>query len=120
MSLFSLGASTTRVHSDLDACTARRSEGRVCAVHWYEFVLCLPVYVLLTLISTLGLTLSKNPRSPSNAEYAFHSFCMPITDKMSSEDYSNNNNLTPFISMQNHYSLLYREEEREMFPTLKV
>ena len=22
--------------------------------------------------------------------------------------------------MQNHYSLLYREEEREMFPTLKV
>ncbi len=30
------------------------------------------------------------------------------------------NNLTPFISMQNHYNLLYREEEREMFPTLKV
>ncbi len=22
--------------------------------------------------------------------------------------------------MQNHYSLMYREEEREMFPTLKV
>ncbi|KAG0693699.1 aryl-alcohol dehydrogenase [Suillus ampliporus] len=30
------------------------------------------------------------------------------------------NKLTPFISMQNHYSLLYREEEREMFPTLKM
>ncbi|KIL64337.1 hypothetical protein M378DRAFT_186761 [Amanita muscaria Koide BX008] len=29
------------------------------------------------------------------------------------------NKLTPFISMQNHYSLVYREEEREMFPTLK-
>ena len=28
-------------------------------------------------------------------------------------------NLTPFISMQNHHSLVYREEEREMFPTLK-
>ena len=28
------------------------------------------------------------------------------------------NNLTPFISMQNHHSLVYREEEREMFPTL--
>ena len=28
-------------------------------------------------------------------------------------------NLTPFISMQNHYSLIYREEEREMFPTLR-
>ncbi|KAI6014669.1 Aldo keto reductase [Pisolithus marmoratus] len=30
------------------------------------------------------------------------------------------NKLTPFISMQNHYNLLYREEEREMFPTLKM
>ncbi|KAK7033279.1 Aldo-ket-red domain-containing protein [Favolaschia claudopus] len=30
------------------------------------------------------------------------------------------NKLTPFISMQNHHSLLYREEEREMFPTLKL
>ena len=29
-------------------------------------------------------------------------------------------NLTPFISMQNHPSLLYREEEREMLPLLKV
>lgn len=35
-------------------------------------------------------------------------------------DYAINNKLTPFISMQNHHSLIYREEEREMFPTLKV
>ncbi|KJA16252.1 hypothetical protein HYPSUDRAFT_47566 [Hypholoma sublateritium FD-334 SS-4] len=35
------------------------------------------------------------------------------------QNYAVNNNLTPFISMQNHYSLVYREEEREMFPTLK-
>ncbi|KAI1795459.1 Aldo/keto reductase [Ganoderma leucocontextum] len=35
------------------------------------------------------------------------------------QNYAINHNLTPFISMQNHYSLLYREEEREMFPTLK-
>ncbi|KAK7018253.1 Aldo-ket-red domain-containing protein [Favolaschia claudopus] len=34
-------------------------------------------------------------------------------------DYAITNNLTPFISMQNHYNMLYREEEREMFPTLK-
>ena len=34
-------------------------------------------------------------------------------------DYAINNKLTPFISMQNHYSLVYREEEREMFPALK-
>ncbi|KAJ7185153.1 NADP-dependent oxidoreductase domain-containing protein [Mycena pura] len=32
--------------------------------------------------------------------------------------YAITNKLTPFISMQNH-SLLYREDEREMFPTLK-
>jgi aryl-alcohol dehydrogenase-like predicted oxidoreductase len=36
------------------------------------------------------------------------------------QNYAIANKLTPFISMQNHYSLLYREEEREMFPTLKM
>ncbi|KZP25834.1 hypothetical protein FIBSPDRAFT_1041200 [Athelia psychrophila] len=30
------------------------------------------------------------------------------------------NGLTPFISIQNHYCMLYREEEREMMPTLKA
>ncbi|KII92224.1 hypothetical protein PLICRDRAFT_37014 [Plicaturopsis crispa FD-325 SS-3] len=35
------------------------------------------------------------------------------------QNYAITHNLTPFISMQNHYSLIYREEEREMFPTLK-
>jgi len=35
------------------------------------------------------------------------------------QNYAIQNNLTPFISMQNHYNVLYREEEREMFPTLK-
>ncbi|CAA7259017.1 unnamed protein product [Cyclocybe aegerita] len=35
------------------------------------------------------------------------------------QNYAINNKLTPFISMQNHYSLVYREEEREMFPSLK-
>ncbi|KAK0429572.1 hypothetical protein EV421DRAFT_1680434, partial [Armillaria borealis] len=34
--------------------------------------------------------------------------------------YASRNNLTPFISMKNHYGLIYREEEREMFPTLKI
>ncbi|KAF9049899.1 aryl-alcohol dehydrogenase [Panaeolus papilionaceus] len=33
--------------------------------------------------------------------------------------YAIQNKLTPFISMQNHHSLLYREEEREMLPTIK-
>ncbi|KAJ7910939.1 Aldo/keto reductase [Mycena leptocephala] len=33
--------------------------------------------------------------------------------------YAITHNLTPFISMQNQYSLVYREEEREMMPSLK-
>jgi len=36
------------------------------------------------------------------------------------QNYAINNNLTPFISMQDQYSAVYREEEREMFPTLKL
>ncbi|KAF8671471.1 Aldo/kereductase family [Rhizoctonia solani] len=36
------------------------------------------------------------------------------------QNYAINNNLTPFISMQNQYNLIYREEEREMMPTLKM
>jgi len=36
------------------------------------------------------------------------------------QNYAIANKLTPFISMQNHYSLIYREEEREMFPSLKM
>ncbi|KAF7309169.1 Aryl-alcohol dehydrogenase [Mycena kentingensis (nom. inval.)] len=35
------------------------------------------------------------------------------------QNYALTHTLTPFISMQNQYNLLYREEEREMFPTLK-
>ncbi|THH15962.1 hypothetical protein EW146_g4594 [Bondarzewia mesenterica] len=35
------------------------------------------------------------------------------------QSYAIAHNLTPFISMQNHYNLIYREEEREMFPTLE-
>ena len=42
------------------------------------------------------------------------------SDPVSYPDYALKNKLTPFISMQNHYSAVYREEEREMFPTLKV
>ncbi|EEB87943.1 hypothetical protein MPER_14490, partial [Moniliophthora perniciosa FA553] len=36
------------------------------------------------------------------------------------QNYAIQNGLTAFISMQNHYNLAYREEEREMFPTLKA
>ncbi|EUC57158.1 aryl-alcohol dehydrogenase, putative [Rhizoctonia solani AG-3 Rhs1AP] len=36
------------------------------------------------------------------------------------QNYAIANKLTPFISMQNYYNLIYREEEREMVPTLKM
>jgi len=35
------------------------------------------------------------------------------------QQYAIHNRLTPFISMQNLYNAIYREEEREMLPTLK-
>ncbi|KAF4618666.1 hypothetical protein D9613_010126 [Agrocybe pediades] len=35
------------------------------------------------------------------------------------QNYAIQNRLTPFISMQNHHNLLYREEEREMLPYTK-
>ncbi|EPQ56150.1 Aldo/keto reductase [Gloeophyllum trabeum ATCC 11539] len=36
------------------------------------------------------------------------------------QNYAIAHKLTPFISMQNHHSLLYREDERELLPTLKM
>jgi hypothetical protein len=38
----------------------------------------------------------------------------------STVDYAINNKLTPFISIQNYHSLIYREEEREMNAVCKV
>jgi aryl-alcohol dehydrogenase-like predicted oxidoreductase len=35
------------------------------------------------------------------------------------QTYALEHHLTPFISLQNHWNLIYREEEREMQPTLK-
>ncbi|KAI0806630.1 Aldo/keto reductase [Fomes fomentarius] len=36
------------------------------------------------------------------------------------QNYAITHNLTPFIMAENHYSLLYREDERELIPTLKM
>jgi hypothetical protein len=58
--------------------------------------------------------------------HAMQSMCLsikylvPRASNKTFTDYAITNKLTPFISMQNHYSLMYREEEREMMPTLKV
>jgi len=57
--------------------------------------------------------------SPRNAKCVY-TFLLIWELLIVETDYAINNNLTPFISMQNHYNLIYREEEREMFPTLKV
>jgi aryl-alcohol dehydrogenase-like predicted oxidoreductase len=35
------------------------------------------------------------------------------------QNYAISHNLTPFISMQNFYNAVYREEEREMMPLLQ-
>ena len=62
--------------------------------------------------------------SPRDAEYVPEHNARYVmytdADVTTLTDYAIQNNLTPFISMQNHHSLVYREEEREMFPTLKV
>ncbi|KAF8193698.1 NADP-dependent oxidoreductase domain-containing protein [Pholiota molesta] len=44
--------------------------------------------------------------------------CNPCNAEDDDLDYAINNKLTPFISMQNHYNVVYCEEKREMFPTL--
>ncbi|KAF4578365.1 hypothetical protein EYR36_000172 [Pleurotus pulmonarius] len=36
------------------------------------------------------------------------------------QNYALNNRLTPFISVQNHYCLLHREAELELYPTIKM
>ena len=67
---------------------------------------------------------SPQPLSPCHAKYVC---TLALSSKPSRRlktlrwvDYAITHNLTPFISMQNHYNLMYREEEREMMPTLKV
>ncbi|RDB29909.1 Versiconal hemiacetal acetate reductase [Hypsizygus marmoreus] len=45
--------------------------------------------------------------------------CYHVLSVHAMQNYAIQNRLTSFISMQNHYNLAYREEEREMIPTLK-
>ncbi|KAJ3526593.1 hypothetical protein NMY22_g10102 [Coprinellus aureogranulatus] len=84
-----------------DASAARRRPAGLCQIHW-DVVL-------------LGLSVSRD------AELAALLLSMHRTDYSPylHTDYAIANKLTPFVSMQNLYNLLYREEEREMMPTLK-
>lgn len=47
----------------------------------------------------------------ASAMYGYQFFKMQLA--------AQKNNWTPFVSMQNHYNLLYREDEREMIPICK-
>lgn len=58
--------------------------------------------------------------SPRDAEWVYFLFRYSISLNEMPVGYAIQNRLTPFVSMQNHHTLVYREEEREMFPTLKV
>ena len=106
-----------------DASSARCREGRLRPLHRHELLLGLSVYASFLWHMCVHANASSSC-SPCHAEYAFpwanlisfNSFLFVI----SCSDYAITHNLTPFVSMQNHYSLIYREEEREMFPTLKV
>ncbi|CCA73301.1 related to aryl-alcohol dehydrogenases [Serendipita indica DSM 11827] len=54
------------------------------------------------------------------ARYIGMSSCAAWQFHMMQSHYAITNKLTPFISMQNYHSLLYRQEEDEMLPTCKL
>jgi aryl-alcohol dehydrogenase-like predicted oxidoreductase len=47
----------------------------------------------------------------ASAMFAYQFYNMQLTAR--------NHGLTPFVAMENHYNLLYREDEREMIPLCK-
>lgn len=58
--------------------------------------------------------------SPRYAECVFIQLSEVTLLTLKCLDYAISHNLTPFIAVQNHYNVVYREEEREMMPTLNV
>jgi hypothetical protein len=95
----------------------------LCTLHWNVFLLGMAMYVII-LAAALSFT---EDRVAFYTVHAMQSKSITIFHNIAGQwqlffflDYAINNKLTPFISMQNHYNLIYREEEREMFPTLKV
>ena len=89
-----------------------------------EWVLAMPTSVRCIILFDMlcAYWQHMNSFSPCHAKYVSPSGSNrpSLNSSFPWSDYAINNKLTPFISMQNHYNLLYREEEREMFPTLKV
>lgn len=106
------------IRSCTDASASRCCSSWICALYWNELVLGMAMWVevLLQLASCLLFLLVHAMQSRWHS--SFHISRSEIDEY--GQDYAIANKLTPFISMQNHHNLLYREEEREMFPTLKV
>lgn len=100
-----------------DASSSWCGEGWICSLHRNVILLGSPVYVEYTHL-LCAHSWSRLLVHAMQGQF-FASARDDYTERCFS-DYAIRNNLTPFISMQNHYNLVYREEEREMFTTLKV
>ena len=108
----------------LDASPSRCGQGRLCSLHRHELLLGVPVYVAILhrcYLTDLKFSIDRHIVQAMQSTFIF-TMLIPYEESSCSLsiDYAIANKLTPFISMQNHYSLLYREEEREMMPALKV
>ena len=104
----------------IDASPARCRQGGLRPIHRDELLLGIPMCVFRRQYTSMSVLITHNT-SPSDAKCVYPRPSSPSLNRaIFPADYAIKHNLTPFISMQNQYSLVYREEEREMFPTLKV
>ena len=103
------------IQGSSDASTPWCCSSRLCSICRNELLLCVSVYVSFPALWCVVLI-----HPPVHIMQSMPYFVKVATLSHHFVDYAISNKLTPFISMQNHYNLAYREEEREMFPTLKV
>jgi hypothetical protein len=107
--------------SCIDASSARRGASRLCPLYRDVFMLGLAMSaIFLWVLLFIFVADQTNYFVVSAMQSNYSTFLYTPGPWHVVPDYAINNHLTPFISMQNHYNLVYREEEREMFPTLKV
>jgi len=107
--------------SCVDASSARCRAGGLCPLYRHVFMLGLAMSVIFSECHRLHVYIADQNHVVVHTMQSI-SWSLPYNAVVwrVMPDYAINNHLTPFISMQNHYNLVYREEEREMFPTLKV
>ena len=104
----------------IDASPTWCCEGRIRTLHRDVFMSCMAmcVYPLQFMTSLTDEDYSHSPRNAGWVHFRLE-WLTQLFILIDLSDYAITNKLTPFISMQNHYNLVYREEEREMMPTLK-